>query len=787
MPRRPILLALLVAVVDDGRRSCCSSGPATPARTATHVAVGEPAPRDRRHDARRRAVRPGGLRRASRSSSTSGARRCVPCRDEFPLLEAKLAAARRRRAGRRRRADRRPGRAGARLRRPSTARPGRRSSTRTRRSRPPIASRPGRRPTSSTGTGSSASIQVGELTDADFERQYAADRPVSGGRRRPAGRRRRAGQALRRRGPCSTASRCRSAAGELVALLGPNGAGKTTTVEIVEGYRRADGGRVARPRARIRRPAGRALRARVGLMLQGGGIDPRARPRETLVQYGRFHADPRDPDELLDLVGLRRGRADAATGGCPAASGSGSGSRWPSSAGPRSSILDEPTAGHGPRGAGPRPGRSSPACATRASAILLTSHDLTDVERLADRIVHPRRRPDRRGGDARRAARPGATAAAPVPARPGARRGRASPASRRALAGVRPGAARRGRRRRRPLPGRGRRARTPALVAALAGWCADGGPADRRAADGRRQPRGRLPRARRRDAGGRRRRPARRSRPDEPAGLAAGRDPRPDRDGAAADRAPRRERPGHDRHPGRRPAVLRLGRRPADRRAAGRSTSCCPGSLALAVIATSLVNLGIATAYERHYGVLKRLGGSPLTRGGLLAAKMIAVLVVEVAQVVLLVAIAVAVLGWRAGPGASPALLVVALLLGTLAFAGLGPADGRRAPGRGDAGPRQRAVPRVPAARRDRPPARPPARAAGGGRAAPPGGGPRRRLPGRPGLGRRSRCGPIAILVVWGVGAVALDGPHLPLGVRPPSAGSAGETAARPGAVARLP
>jgi len=97
-----------------------------------------------------------------------------------------------------------------------------------------------------------------------------------------------------------------------------------------------------------------------------------------------------------------------------------------------------------------------------------------------------------------------------------------------------------------------------------------------------------------------------------------------------------------------------------------------PGSLALAVIATSLVNLGIATAYERHYGVLKRLGGSPLTRGGLLAAKMLAILVVEVAQVVLLVAIAVVVLGWTLPSGAAPALLVAALLLGTLAFAGLG-------------------------------------------------------------------------------------------------------------------
>ncbi len=97
-----------------------------------------------------------------------------------------------------------------------------------------------------------------------------------------------------------------------------------------------------------------------------------------------------------------------------------------------------------------------------------------------------------------------------------------------------------------------------------------------------------------------------------------------------------------------------------------------PGTLALAIIATSLVNLGIATAYERNYGVLKRLGGSPLTRGGLVAAKIGAVLAVEVAQVILLVVIAAAVLGWRPGPDASPALFVAAFLLGTLAFAGLG-------------------------------------------------------------------------------------------------------------------
>ncbi|HEX9045307.1 MAG TPA: ABC transporter permease [Candidatus Limnocylindrales bacterium] len=97
-----------------------------------------------------------------------------------------------------------------------------------------------------------------------------------------------------------------------------------------------------------------------------------------------------------------------------------------------------------------------------------------------------------------------------------------------------------------------------------------------------------------------------------------------------------------------------------------------PGVLALAVISTSLVNLGIATAYERYYGVLKRLGGSPLPRAGLIAAKMLAVGVVECLQVALLVAIAVAGFGWAPGPGANLGLVLGAFVLGTLAFAGLG-------------------------------------------------------------------------------------------------------------------
>jgi ABC-2 type transport system permease protein len=97
-----------------------------------------------------------------------------------------------------------------------------------------------------------------------------------------------------------------------------------------------------------------------------------------------------------------------------------------------------------------------------------------------------------------------------------------------------------------------------------------------------------------------------------------------------------------------------------------------PGALALAVIATSLVNLGIATGYERHYGVLKRLGGSPLTRPQLLVAKVAAVVVVEFVQFALLIAIAVVFLGWRPAPGAPLGLVLVGLFLGTIAFAGLG-------------------------------------------------------------------------------------------------------------------
>ena len=96
-----------------------------------------------------------------------------------------------------------------------------------------------------------------------------------------------------------------------------------------------------------------------------------------------------------------------------------------------------------------------------------------------------------------------------------------------------------------------------------------------------------------------------------------------------------------------------------------------PGAIALAVIATGLVSLGIATAYERAYGVLKRLGGSPLTRSNLIVAKIGGVLAVEAVQVALLIAIGLG-LGWRPGPGTSVAILLLAIVLGTAVFTGLG-------------------------------------------------------------------------------------------------------------------
>ena len=172
--------------------------------------------------------------------------------------------------------------------------------------------------------------------------------------------------------------------GELFSLLGPNGAGKTTTVEILEGYRRADAGTV---RVLGLDPAadGNALRPRIGLMLQEGGIDNRSTPREVLRLYAKFYRDPESPDDLLESVDLTR----AATTKYRRLSG-GEKQRLSLAIAllgrPELLVLDEPTAGMDP--AAKQTTRERIAGLRAAgTTILLTTHELGDVERLADHVA----------------------------------------------------------------------------------------------------------------------------------------------------------------------------------------------------------------------------------------------------------------------------------------------------------------------------------------------------------------------------------------------------------------
>lgn len=173
-------------------------------------------------------------------------------------------------------------------------------------------------------------------------------------------------------------------AGEIVTLLGPNGAGKTSTIETIEGLRRPTSGTVRV--LGVDPVADRAtVTAQMGVMLQEGGVYPGIRAREILTLYAGFFTAPRDVDDLLDLVGLAR-RA---------------GSAWRQLSGgeqqrlslalalvgrPRVALLDEPSAGVDVTG------RQLVrdvirTLATEGTAVLVTTHDLDEAEKLADRIV----------------------------------------------------------------------------------------------------------------------------------------------------------------------------------------------------------------------------------------------------------------------------------------------------------------------------------------------------------------------------------------------------------------
>jgi ABC-2 type transport system ATP-binding protein len=172
--------------------------------------------------------------------------------------------------------------------------------------------------------------------------------------------------------------------GEVLAILGPNGAGKTTTVEILEGYLERDSGEVS---VLGHDPSGapRALRRQIGIVLQEAGIDRFLTCREVLQQHASFYANPRDPDELLALVGLteksgervkrlsggQQRRLDLALGMV---------------GNPELIFLDEPTTGFDPQ-ARRQAWDIVQKLADGGTTILLTTHYLDEAQALADRVI----------------------------------------------------------------------------------------------------------------------------------------------------------------------------------------------------------------------------------------------------------------------------------------------------------------------------------------------------------------------------------------------------------------
>jgi ABC-2 type transport system ATP-binding protein len=176
----------------------------------------------------------------------------------------------------------------------------------------------------------------------------------------------------------------RIAHGEVFALLGPNGAGKTTTVEILEGYRKRDGGEVVVLGHDPGR-GGRELKSRIGIVLQSTGIDPYLTVSETIAMYSGYYPHPRPVDEVVELVGLsakRDTRVVKLSGGqqrrldvAIALAGD-----------PELLFLDEPTTGFDPsarRGAW----EVVKNLAALGKTVLLTTHYMDEAQYLADRVA----------------------------------------------------------------------------------------------------------------------------------------------------------------------------------------------------------------------------------------------------------------------------------------------------------------------------------------------------------------------------------------------------------------
>jgi ABC-2 type transport system ATP-binding protein len=172
--------------------------------------------------------------------------------------------------------------------------------------------------------------------------------------------------------------------GEVFGLLGPNGAGKTTTVEILEGYRRRDGGEVTVLGHDPARDEP-SLRERIGVVLQQSQLFPNLTVRETHRMFAGYYAHPRDTDEVISLVGLdekRDARVKTLSGGQKRRLDLGVALVGD----PDLVFLDEPTTGFDPaaRRAAWDMIRS---LRSLGKTILLTTHYLDEAEQLADRVA----------------------------------------------------------------------------------------------------------------------------------------------------------------------------------------------------------------------------------------------------------------------------------------------------------------------------------------------------------------------------------------------------------------
>jgi ABC-2 type transport system ATP-binding protein len=174
------------------------------------------------------------------------------------------------------------------------------------------------------------------------------------------------------------------ARGEVFGLLGPNGAGKTTTVEILEGYRRRDGG-TAEVLGFDPASGGRAYREQIGVVLQQSELTPVLSVREVHELFAGYYERPRDVDEVIELVGLvekRDARVKTLSGGQKRRLDLGIALVGD----PELVFLDEPTTGFDPA-ARRSAWETIRSLRSLGRTILLTTHYLDEAQQLADRVA----------------------------------------------------------------------------------------------------------------------------------------------------------------------------------------------------------------------------------------------------------------------------------------------------------------------------------------------------------------------------------------------------------------